>query len=722
MLPVAGSARGPSRRRLALQAVALAAALAVWLAAWSLISADPPRPVHYATLGGAPAELADRLIRTVRRAEPGGTTIIELRTEARSSARHHPDFTSALRILARAPGTIVVYVPRPVHALSAYDVGLLEAADVGVVAPTLVIPAPETSSVGHGIAALTARSLDDVLIELDGRRISEAGRQQTLRTADAKVEGQRGDTVRAGGTRPGPGWFVVVAAVAAAAGVLLASAFALPWGCALSLAVAAGALVAGAGMAVSASIAAAGAGMALALHLSDARLIGLVVASPLLLAGVALLGEARIDVLVAAVALALVGAPLALQATARVRSSGPRSDRRVSARTPRGVFDKLRPVHFVGAGHENRSRKVSGNGSRRAPETGSREEGDTRASSRDEGETGGPDTRENGSRRNPDHRPTGPKRPRITLEEPPARPEPERGNLWPATTVGLPSRVARLVPKLPVAEPGLHDTVVDYAAIGGHDIRAASVRGARHRQSCIPRQDDYALAATPDEEFVVTAVADGVSAAADSHVGAYWAVTHATRIVVNRLGSAADGIAGLDHVEIVTDLAAAVASSACDSLALADRAPARDKLGHEVAATVVIAVVAVSVSAGDARSAWFARVGDSAAHVLGPSGWRAVFPATKGSATAALPDSLDRIEQVTVELAPDDAILLMTDGIDKPLGGGRGEVGRFLAERWRRPPDPLAFMLDVQFERKTFDDDRTVVGIWPSAAVGANGR
>ena len=66
--------------------------------------------------------------------------------------------------------------------------------------------------------------------------------------------------------------------------------------------------------------------------------------------------------------------------------------------------------------------------------------------------------------------------------------------------------------------------------------------------------------------------------------------------------------------------------------------------------------------------------------------------------------------------------MLMTAGIDKPLGGGRVEVAGFLAERWRRPPDPLAFMLDVQFERKTFDDDRTVVGIWPSAAVGANGR
>ena len=56
-------------------------------------------------------------------------------------------------------------------------------------------------------------------------------------------------------------------------------------------------------------------------------------------------------------------------------------------------------------------------------------------------------------------------------------------------------------------------------------------------------------------------------------------------------------------------------------------------------------------------------------------------------------------------------IFLMTDGVGDPLGRGDGPVGRFLATEWAEPPDMLSFAGQVAFARRSYDDDRTVVGV-----------
>ena len=48
------------------------------------------------------------------------------------------------------------------------------------------------------------------------------------------------------------------------------------------------------------------------------------------------------------------------------------------------------------------------------------------------------------------------------------------------------------------------------------------------------------------------------------------------------------------------------------------------------------------------------------------------------------------------------------------LGRGDGPVGSFLAQMWKTPPDMLSFGGQVGFARRSFDDDRTVVGVWTS--------
>jgi hypothetical protein len=76
-----------------------------------------------------------------------------------------------------------------------------------------------------------------------------------------------------------------------------------------------------------------------------------------------------------------------------------------------------------------------------------------------------------------------------------------------------------------------------------------------------------------------------------------------------------------------------------------------------------------------------------------------------------LPPELD--SPVATTLRPTDALVLMTDGIGDPLGDGSGPVGRFLAKMWSRPPAPLAFAAHVDFTRRSHDDDRTALAIWP---------
>jgi Protein phosphatase 2C len=64
------------------------------------------------------------------------------------------------------------------------------------------------------------------------------------------------------------------------------------------------------------------------------------------------------------------------------------------------------------------------------------------------------------------------------------------------------------------------------------------------------------------------------------------------------------------------------------------------------------------------------------------------------------------------DLEEGQGLVLVTDGLGDPLGDGDSEVGRELARRWRQPPTIDRFLLDVNFLRRTFDDDRTAVAVW----------
>jgi hypothetical protein len=58
-------------------------------------------------------------------------------------------------------------------------------------------------------------------------------------------------------------------------------------------------------------------------------------------------------------------------------------------------------------------------------------------------------------------------------------------------------------------------------------------------------------------------------------------------------------------------------------------------------------------------------------------------------------------------------LLLCTDGLALPLAGGTGEVAQTLARELARPPDIVDFARLVDFSRSTYDDDRSLVAVWP---------
>jgi hypothetical protein len=66
-----------------------------------------------------------------------------------------------------------------------------------------------------------------------------------------------------------------------------------------------------------------------------------------------------------------------------------------------------------------------------------------------------------------------------------------------------------------------------------------------------------------------------------------------------------------------------------------------------------------------------------------------------------------------VALAPGEVLLVGTDGFGDPLGAGDGAVGALFAGALRVPPPPLGLAHLLDFSRETFDDDRTLVAVWP---------
>jgi hypothetical protein len=200
-----------------------------------------------------------------------------------------------------------------------------------------------------------------------------------------------------------------------------------------------------------------------------------------------------------------------------------------------------------------------------------------------------------------------------------------------------------------------------------------------------------------------------VSSTPLGHIGA----TAACRAAITAVLSALDAGRPVDWARVIEHAAWQVVQQA--GLALGLAAPDAGRAEQQMASTLITGLVRPGPGAAGAE---LIRVGDGGAWVLRTGHYHRLFapvaadPAVVVTAVTALP----RVPEVVASdavLAAGEVLLVATDGISDPLGDGSGSVGAYLAERLAGPRPPVEFARDADFSRETFDDDRTLLAIWP---------
>ncbi|MFI2714186.1 protein phosphatase 2C domain-containing protein [Micromonospora sp. NPDC018662] len=302
-------------------------------------------------------------------------------------------------------------------------------------------------------------------------------------------------------------------------------------------------------------------------------------------------------------------------------------------------------------------------------------------------------------------RPTRPQAEQRAVDRAGRRP-PARSPHWQPAVLGTPT--ADFEPRPAEDQTYRPDTVADGWSTRDFTVRAASVRGYLHRHRGTPRQDDLAVAVHPPTGAVVFAVADGVSAARHSHLGAALVCRAAVREILADLAAGAP----VDWQNVVQQAAWQLVEQTRTLLGLAEADPVAAE--DEMASTLVAGMVLP-----DGPTVSLIQVGDTGAWVLRDSVYRSLLDgkmhtrdAVVSSAVTALPRT-PRISPRSGQLGRDEVLLIGTDGFGDALGDGAGQVGRYFAGLLARPLPPLQFAYHVDFSRETYDDDRTLLAIWP---------
>lgn len=276
--------------------------------------------------------------------------------------------------------------------------------------------------------------------------------------------------------------------------------------------------------------------------------------------------------------------------------------------------------------------------------------------------------------------------------------------------IGKPGQAAQAPWRLD-GDLGRPDTVLDAGQVGALTVRVASTRGPSHRFYGTARED-AAHAVDIDSRYLAAAVADGVGSVTGSGHAARIAVRYALHRLHQRLGRRA-----------VTEPGGLV-QEIQDAIGQADQA-LRQQWQGPPATTLVVAVVSALPDAEGRYPFAVARVGDSSAHRRVGDGFVDLLPdAPAGGGpqvhltrTEGLPSPgpTRGLPLVVSALEPGEVLVLASDGLGTPLR--IEEVNAELARWWRRPPDPVEFLAQVQFRRKSFDDDRSAVAVWTSAGA-----
>ena len=166
---------------------------------------------------------------------------------------------------------------------------------------------------------------------------------------------------------------------------------------------------------------------------------------------------------------------------------------------------------------------------------------------------------------------------------------------------------------------------------------------------------------------VIALVADGVSAAPQSHIGASTAIRQATDWLHSNLG---DDIANTDWSALLKSAAWALTERAQTLLGLDAPDPVR---AEEQLATTLVCAVIEPIGSRTLR-AYLMGAGDSVAWLLSAGQFVEILagktvPASgiASSAVVGLPRVPTDLTRAVVDVADDDVLLIATDGIGDPL-------------------------------------------------------
>ncbi|MFI5685048.1 protein phosphatase 2C domain-containing protein [Streptomyces sp. NPDC051636] len=258
------------------------------------------------------------------------------------------------------------------------------------------------------------------------------------------------------------------------------------------------------------------------------------------------------------------------------------------------------------------------------------------------------------------------------------------------------------------------DTICDGWSTSALDLRLASVRGYAHRAEGRPREDDAAAAWDELTGTVVFAVADGVSDAREPHIGSQLACRSAVDELLSQVRAGGGFVT--DWHKLLSTVHWQLVEQARRILRVQDTPSVDDTAA--LLATTLVAGAATPTSQGVHVA--LVSVGDSGVWAIKN---HEVYPLKGGKSFGAdglLSPAVRPMPYVPADIAPfeyvpdpDSVLLVGTDGFGDPVGDGRGAVARLCAQELARPLPPLAFAYTLDFYRETFDDDRTLLALWP---------
>ena len=284
------------------------------------------------------------------------------------------------------------------------------------------------------------------------------------------------------------------------------------------------------------------------------------------------------------------------------------------------------------------------------------------------------------------------------------------GRVDPWAPVVIDQPIIDFEPRPPSMLPYSADTICDGWSTDKFIVRLASVRGYSHRYSGAPRQDDAIVAYEAESGAVVFAVADGVSSAVYSHVGANIACRKAVDTILREIGR--KNLHSMNWSQVIEMTAEAIRDKAAEILGQQNLS--LDEAENCLGTTLVTGFL---LPTHEGISAQVVQVGDTGAWILNRGQYRPVIKVKNtlgviSNTVFPLPRVPHDISYSSVDINGDSIFLIGTDGFGDPLGEGDGLVGQLFSERLKVAPPPRYFAHLLDFSRETFDDDRTLVAVW----------